>query len=857
MASIIKFKPFSGVYGHAPLCYILTIDNVRILLDCGWDEKFDMDFINELKKHVHQINAVLISYGDTAHCGALPYLVGKLGLKCPIYATVPVSKMGQLALYDALQGKLSNEDFDLFSFDDIDAVFDRVEQLKYNQTALLRGDNGLQITALPAGHMLGGSIWRITKMGDEEIVYAVDYNHKRERHLNGCTFDGVGRPALMITDAFNAIYNQPRRKNRDEQLVNQLVSTMRDGGDCLVVIDTAGRVLELAHLLDQLWQNSEAGLSTYNLVMLSSVASSVIEAAKSQIEWMADKIQRDFETGRVNPFHLKSVRCCHSMSELNRVRSPKVVLASGLDMESGFSRELFLDWCIETRNMCIITGRSSDSSLGSKLIKMAELRDAKKPCNNTIALEIKQRVKLDGAELAAYFEKRKAEHEEAKKKRQEMKRRKERDEILDESDSDDEDAAAAARAVAEASARVAQEEREKLEREANINGKDKEDVTMDQVQQHTFPTYSTHRRQLKLPLSVKMAYGDYLTYFHGPDSENHSISAGPFTRYGGIRRKKIAFSVTVNKPVPWDDYGELIDPEDYTIVEELKGHINEHAGNSDESEIENDNPFVFDDVPTKCIMKRAKIEVSCKLHFIDFEGRSDGESVRKLLERLQPRKLVVVHGNTSSTKNLSDYCVQNKIVEDIHAPYVNETVDATVESRIIQVKLSEHLMKTLKFHKIRDVEVCWINAKLVRRDPFSRKDEPYHSAPELITPIENVNIDDEEDAVESMEVDEDGETMKKRAKQNAEDERILVLETLPPAEQLPHRSLYIDDPKLSDIKTLLNSKGYQGEFHSGTLFVENVAAIQRTTAGTFSVEGRTSLELYRIRDLLKSQFAII
>lgn len=23
-------------------------------------------------------------------------------------------------------------------------------------------------------------------MGEEEIIYAVDYNHKKERHLNGC-----------------------------------------------------------------------------------------------------------------------------------------------------------------------------------------------------------------------------------------------------------------------------------------------------------------------------------------------------------------------------------------------------------------------------------------------------------------------------------------------------------------------------------------------------------------------------------------------------------------------------------------------------------------------------------------------
>jgi hypothetical protein len=38
--------------------------------------------------------------------------------------------------------------------------------------------------------------------------------------------------------------------------------------------------------------SKEAGLMTYNLVMLSNVASSVIESAKSQVEWMSDKIMR-------------------------------------------------------------------------------------------------------------------------------------------------------------------------------------------------------------------------------------------------------------------------------------------------------------------------------------------------------------------------------------------------------------------------------------------------------------------------------------------------------------------------------------------------------------------------------------
>ena len=44
--------------------------------------------------------------------------------------------------------------------------------------------HGLQITPTVAGHMLGGTIWRIVKDAEEEIVYAIDYNHKKERLKN-------------------------------------------------------------------------------------------------------------------------------------------------------------------------------------------------------------------------------------------------------------------------------------------------------------------------------------------------------------------------------------------------------------------------------------------------------------------------------------------------------------------------------------------------------------------------------------------------------------------------------------------------------------------------------------------------
>jgi len=48
--------------------------------------------------------------------------------------------------------------------------------------ALSGKGEGIVIAPHVAGHMLGGSIWRITKDG-EDVIYAVDYNHRKERYI--------------------------------------------------------------------------------------------------------------------------------------------------------------------------------------------------------------------------------------------------------------------------------------------------------------------------------------------------------------------------------------------------------------------------------------------------------------------------------------------------------------------------------------------------------------------------------------------------------------------------------------------------------------------------------------------------
>lgn len=68
-----------------------------------------------------------------------------------------------------------------FTYEDIDMAFGHITQIKYMQSYQLSGKGeGFTITPYNAGHLVGGAVWRIYR-DSEEIVYAVDYNHKNER----------------------------------------------------------------------------------------------------------------------------------------------------------------------------------------------------------------------------------------------------------------------------------------------------------------------------------------------------------------------------------------------------------------------------------------------------------------------------------------------------------------------------------------------------------------------------------------------------------------------------------------------------------------------------------------------------
>lgn len=152
--------------------------------------------------------------------------------------------------------------------------------------------------------------------------------------------------------------------------------------------------------------------------------------------------------------------------------------------------------------------------------------------------------------------------------------------------------------------------------------------------------------------------------------------------------------------------------------------------------------------PTKCVSSRKIIDVNAQVQFIDFEGRSDGESLLKILSQLRPRRVIVVRGTPENVNLIAKHCSQS-IGARVFTPNKGDIIDATTENHIYQVKLTEALIAKLQFQKVKDAEVAWIDAKIRAR---SKKILPSLGAKDsdLVTNGSNANapameIDNEED----------------------------------------------------------------------------------------------------------------
>ncbi|CAH8567284.1 unnamed protein product [Dicrocoelium dendriticum] len=312
--------------------------------------------------------------------------------------------------------------------------------------------------------------------------------------------------------------------------------------------------------------------------------------------------------------------------------------------------------------------------------------------------------------------------------------------------------------------------------------------------------------------------------------------------------------------VHWDEYGGHLDRDLFVDADTLgssefsepkqKGHKANQSVHSDLVPVNLLPPSILDclvsdayqiDDPsakTHVITHQLEIPLRCELVFLDYEGRSDGEAMKRIVIGLRPQEMILVGNNHSAIDRLASYCRSVMLLspELVHTPNNGDVVNCTKEGDIFQARMKDSLVSSLKFTKIRDYELAWVEATLSLEDDQFTK--PTFASVD--------NYGQSEDAEMSEYADE----------AEAEKVRVPVVTDQLPVLNPPlgpigsHKTVFVNEPKLSDLKQLLLAQGLVAEFVSGVLVVDNCVAIKRSEAGKLLLEGLLSRTYFDVRQIL-------
>lgn len=813
------------------LAYLLQMDDVRVLIDCGSTEDFlfhgtssqsddsadaeaesqpqpesssmaqqrqasDLD-INHLKaapldtllrQLASTIDLVLLSHSSLDHLGLYAYAHANLGLRCQVYATMPVQSMGKLTVLEAIQTWRSEVDIEkectsastrrcLATPDQVEDAFEEIKTVRYMQPTHLEGKcASLTLTAYNAGHSLGGAVWKIRSPTSGTIVIALDWNHNRERHLDGTILlsssaaapgapgsgasasDAVRRPDLLITEIERGLVVNTRRKDRDAALIDLVHTTIQAGNSLLFPVDASARLLELMVLLDQHWAYAYPH-ARFPLCLISRTGKEVIERSRTYMEWMtrewatkanetieADKDtlpakmqQRNARGGGLRPAaasspldfkYVKVFPTLQAMDEAIPQDQAKVVLAVPPSMTHGPSRKLLARFAQNPNDVVVLISRGEPGSLCRELWdawntnqskgfswSQGKLGQAVVASNTSLRFELKSKVPLEGDELRAHREAEQAERERLAQQRALLARSRRRLEA-DEDDSSDSDSEGGEEGENETVYDVAGGADEPG---GAMIRKRPYGVAFDEA---TNPGgalsggagASGDTNQLSFDIYLKGNASRATSFFGSKAGQEGPFGLGVRYRlFPAIERKRRV-----------DGFGEVID-----VTRWLSRRRALEAAESAAADPLSESATLTAEakrkqlaaqeearaaaVPCKFITQLVSVQLNCKVAFIEMCGLNDGRALKTLIPQLHPRRLIMVNGDRETNADMLDVLDAIKsLTRDISAPRWLESVQIGQVTNSYTVQLGEGLLSRLELSRFEEFEVAHVRA-LVRR----------------------------------------------------------------------------------------------------------------------------------------------
>lgn len=358
---LLKITPLGSGQEVGRSCHLLEYKGKRIMLDCGIHPGIVglaglpyLDFTEPDK-----VDLLLVTHFHLDHCGGLPWFLQKTPFKGRVFMTHATKAIYRWLLSDYIKVSNLSTENQLYTESDLEDSMARIETINFHEEKVVEG---IKFWCYHAGHVLGAAMFMIEIAG-VKVLYTGDFSKEEDRHLMAAEIPAV-KPDVLIMEATYGTHIHEPREEREARFTGTIHDIVNRGGRCLIPVFALGRAQELLLILDEYWSNHPE-LHDIPIYYASSLAKKCMAVYQTYSNAMNQKIQKQLTIS--NPFQFKHISNLKGMEYFEDV-GPSVVMASPGMMQSGLSRELFENWCTDSRNGVIIAGYCVEGTMAKHIL---------------------------------------------------------------------------------------------------------------------------------------------------------------------------------------------------------------------------------------------------------------------------------------------------------------------------------------------------------------------------------------------------------------------------------------------------------------------------------------------------------
>ncbi len=287
-----------------------------------------------------------------------------------------------------------------------------------------------------------------------------------------------------------------------------------------------------------------------------------------------------------------------------------------------------------------------------------------------------------------------------------------------------------------------------------------------------------------------------------------------------------------------NEYGEVVSIAEFELAKPVEPDNSTVASTTPSTTQPEQAKVVQPQIPFKWTCQEVGVAVKCsRRRLAGFGGLSDGRSLKTIISRINPRKLILVGGSQEATEFLYNHykCVEDAI--EVFAPRIAECINASSAMNLLSAVISEALLNQLRVSSFGDYDISHLQGRF--RIKKSIKEE------------------EEEEKEKSTEMDVDSVVVASPEQQQ------VALEIAPaPLSMVPAcPGVIVGDLKLSELRRYISLKysAMNTEFSaSGDLICSGKVIVKRDQgSGQIWIEGPLCKEYYQVRNSLYENVTMV